>query len=138
MKTIYTFVCDNCDFLLESLQEIKNYKQLKKCPQCKKNKLYRNYSADLVSGSVKLNDGEITVGHLASRNRSRFSNDQKEDLNREHNKHKIQDISEWLPKGMTQTTKPITQPWYRSDKEKEVSKMTTNEERQKYIETGKI
>jgi putative FmdB family regulatory protein len=138
MKIIYTFICSNCQFEFESLQEMKDYKSLKKCPECKQNQLYRNYAADSVSASVKLNDAEITVGHLASRNRSRFSQDKKDHLNKKHNEHNHQDINELLPEGMKQKVKPTERPWYHSDNEEKIAKMTTEEQKRKYIETGEI
>ena len=105
MKTIYTFICDNCNFQLESLQEIANYKSLKKCPECKKNKLYRDYAADSVNVSVRLGNDEIKVGHLADRNTQRLSNDEKNELTKKHNAYKDQDISDKLPEGMSQIKK---------------------------------
>jgi putative FmdB family regulatory protein len=40
---IYDYICENCSFELEIEQSPSKYKILKKCPQCHKLKLNRNY-----------------------------------------------------------------------------------------------
>lgn len=89
---LYTFTCDKekngCGHIFEKVMSVKTYKVPKTCPKCKKkNKVVRDYRADLPQGQVKLSDTEIKVGHLAHRNTERMSNDEKTHLNYQHNKH---------------------------------------------------
>jgi hypothetical protein len=56
------------------------YDKEERCPLCKKGIGQRDYQSDLPAASVKKGDNEITLGHLASRNTERMSDDQKESI----------------------------------------------------------
>ena len=75
---LYEYQCDACNHNFEIVHSIHD-EALLRCPNCDKHKLRRIITGGLYA-SVKKSDNEITVGHLADRNRSRFSNDQKEML----------------------------------------------------------
>ena len=61
---IYDYICDNCEHKLSVHQQIKYFKLLKKCPQCKKNALYRDYSE---SNIYFKDDVPKTLGSLAEK-----------------------------------------------------------------------
>ena len=88
----YTYECDGekggCGNIFSVLQKISKYKPLKKCPECRKHKLRRLFEVDNVSTSVRCSDSEITLGHLAERNSSRMSNDERSSLKKNHNSYK--------------------------------------------------
>jgi hypothetical protein len=67
---------------------MKDYKELVKCPKCKRNTLVRNLQADLPNGSVVKGESELTVGELARRNSERFSEDYKEHLHNKNNAYR--------------------------------------------------
>lgn len=114
MITIYTFQCDNCSYILEKSMEISKYKALKKCPECKKNKMYRRYDLDNISGAVRLANSEIKkLGHLAQRNTERMSQDQIDSIYRKNNayKNKPNSAKKELPSGMSRVEKPENITW---------------------------
>jgi putative FmdB family regulatory protein len=74
----YEYVCDNCSNQFEQYQSIHD-DPLLRCSQCNKHTLRRIISGGIYV-SVKKSDNEIKLGHLADRNRSRLSNDEKEHI----------------------------------------------------------
>jgi putative FmdB family regulatory protein len=135
----YTYECDpeegGCGYLFSVVQSFGEYKQLKRCPECRKHKLIRAYDIDQVNTSVKLGDEQLTLNHLAHRNSSRMSSDQKDALTRKHNKYRENEKGE-LPKGMKRMKKETEKPWYHSSKMADVRNMTETQQ-QNYIRTGK-
>ena len=135
----YSYSCDpqsgGCGYFFTVFQKISEYKQLKRCPECKKHRLARDYSEDGIYTSVKLSDNEITVGHLANRNSSKMSGDEKKELKEKHNKYREERKDELPVKG-TRIKKTKDAPSYRSENYKEVQKMTPTQQRN-YIRTGK-
>jgi len=119
---IYVFKCEECDHELEVEQSIKKpTPNRKKCPECGKNKLERLLFAPHVYN--KPGDDNITLGLLADRNGSRFSDDQKEELDRKSG----------VKKKKKREGKNF---WETSDKNmKKISEMTPAQKK-KYIETG--
>ena len=75
---IYEYVCDYCNSTFEIQQSIHDEAKLR-CENCNQHKLRRIISGGIYT-SVRKSDSELTLGHLADRNRSRFSEDQKEHL----------------------------------------------------------
>lgn len=75
---IYQYICDNCGNQFEVFQSIHD-DPLLRCFDCNQHKLRRVISGGIYH-SVRKSDSELTLGHLADRNRSRFSEDQKEHL----------------------------------------------------------
>jgi putative FmdB family regulatory protein len=74
----YQYICDNCKDEFETYQSI-NDEPLLRCEKCDCHQLRRIISGGIYT-SVRKSDSELTLGHLADRNRSRFSEDQKEHL----------------------------------------------------------
>lgn len=107
----YDMHCSNCDHRFEHSQSIKE-PILKKCPQCEQETL--NVVMGLPRVTVRLGDGEIKLGHLADRNRDRFSEDHKQSIN------------------STYGIKPVKEkPWYWEDSDKtkkEIAAMTPEEQ----------
>lgn len=102
----YPYKCNNCDYKFEVSQSIKEYKELRKCPQCHQLTLKRLFN--IKSGFVKLADSEIkTVGHLAQRNRERMSKDQRDELQRKHNEYKLKPPEHDPPSGMSYVPRKI-------------------------------
>ena len=118
---IYVFKCEECSHELEVEQSIKKpTPNRKKCPKCGKNKLERLLFAPHVYN--KPGDDSISVGLLSDRNAERFSNDQKEALDRKNGVKKKPKKS----KNFWETT---------PDNMKKISEMTPIQKK-KYIETG--
>ena len=90
-----------------------------------------------MSTSVRCSDSEVTLGHLAERNSSRMSNDEKAGLKKGHNSYKEAGKGK-LPDGMSRVKKP-EKPWYKKRGDN-ISKLkdSTPEQQAKYIKTGKI
>jgi putative FmdB family regulatory protein len=86
---LYDYECDACKHTFETYQSIHD-DALLRCPECDKHKLRRIITGGIY-GSVRKGNDEITVGHLADRNRSTFSADKKEMLTekRDLNKGKL-------------------------------------------------
>ena len=106
----YTFICTDCDYVFEIFRTFKDYDEGNvTCDKCSSKKVVRDYQNDAINVgmSVKKADSELTtLGDLADRNRDRFSNDQKAELNKKHNEYKAQPKQKALPKGMTRMKKP--------------------------------
>ena len=132
----YSYVCDpqlgGCGHLFSVVQSLSEYKQLKRCPECKKHKLVREYSEDNVVGTVKGSKGAKTLGHLAELNSSRLSRDEKQRLRKKHNKYR--GGSDKLPVKGERLKKNQEKPWYRTSNN--VMDMTETQQKN-YIRTGK-
>lgn len=61
------YVCDNCSNLLVVQQELHDEHRYKRCPKCKKHKLYQ----DLTGQHTFVYQEPKTIGHLANRNSER-------------------------------------------------------------------
>lgn len=103
----YSFICDTnqkgCGHQFSLFMSMTTYTNKQKCPQCNKQKsVRRDYDIDLptLSQNIKLNDDNITVGHLAKRNSERLSSDEKDHLTEKHNAYKYEEPTKPLPKGM--------------------------------------
>lgn len=130
----YDFECQACGHELEVQQSIKEYKVLKKCPKCKKNKLSRVYIAPYLA----IMKEPETVGHLAYRNTKKMGKyelDEKE-IARKERKQTAQEEMSKLPG--TKVKKKGTTPWWRpgTDKPDKTLSTMTDEQKKKYIATG--
>lgn len=106
----YSYHCNDCDSYFENFFYIKDYIPNPKC-DCGSTNTERNYFQDLTSivSSVKKSDSELkTIGDLANRNRDRMSDDQRNNLHKQHNDYKDEVSSKELPKGMSRIKKPKT------------------------------
>ena len=118
----YVFKCEECDYELEVEQSIKKpTPNRKKCPECGKNKLERLLFAPHVYN--KPGDDKISIGLLSDRNAERFSQDQKEAIDKKN--------------GVKRKKKPSKNNFWETSKEnmKKISVMTPAQKK-KYIETG--
>lgn len=118
----YVFKCEECDHELEVEQGIKKpTPNRKKCPECGENKLEILLFAPHVYN--KPGDDKITLGLLAERNASRFSDEQKKAIDEKNGVKRKQ-------------PQPKKSFWETSDKEmKEIASMS-KEKKKKYIDTG--
>jgi predicted ATP-dependent serine protease len=82
------YVCDACDYSFCVKQELHDDKRLKRCPQCKKHKLYQ----DLTGQHTFIYSEPQTLGHQAARNTERAGKYQLESIQREQklSKEKVQ------------------------------------------------
>lgn len=78
----YQYECKNCQHTFEQYQSIHD-DPLLRCPCCDTHSLFRVITGGLYC-AVRKSDSDITLGHLADRNRSKFSDDQKEHLEIKH------------------------------------------------------
>jgi len=120
MVTRY-YICDECDYHMVAEQKM-DAPLKKKCPECKKHKLYQDLSGQ---HSFVYQDCK-TLGHQASRNTERMSKYELESKRRDHDKAKK------LKK------KPST--WYNSegkDLKKALVGLDTVDKKHKYIMEGK-
>ena len=116
----YDMRCEACDFTFELEKKIADDFP-KKCPECKKNKLYQDYSVPYFA----IRQDPKTLGHLAERNSEKMGKYLLEDK-RAHNKR---------------IKKEGGASWYNPDKKdlpKELSSLNTVEKKQNYIMGGEV
>ena len=66
-----------------------DYNTPQNCPSCDKIKtVRRDYQADQHRVFVYKGDDEIKLGHLASRNSSKYSSDEKSEINKKNNAYR--------------------------------------------------
>lgn len=128
----YTYKCNKCGHTFDIVHSIKE-KALKKCTKCKKLALERVITS--VLGFVKLAHSEIKqLGHYASRNSEKMSDDQKNMLAAKHKTKKRNVLEE---KGF-KVVKPKKEKPLFVDDGVDVEKLAnaTNEQKVNYIEKG--
>jgi len=114
----YTYFCELCMKSFDLFATMNDYKDIQKCPSCKRT-CPRDYDDMLtLSSSVVKSDSELsTIGDLANRNRDKLTIDQKADLDRKHTQYqdnKLKDeLTKELPKGMSRMAKPKYKPKWR-------------------------
>lgn len=116
----YEYKCEACEHQFETKQSIKD-KPLKKCPECKKNALYRLIGNPIVF----IQQDPTTVGHLAARNTENMSKDQREERERLDEQSRIK-----VPKK--------EKPWWKSDNSIDKIASLTPSQKEKYIMEGKL
>lgn len=115
---LHDYECDGCGHFIEDVFHKFDDKPLKKCPECKKNKLRRILSGGL-HGNVKKIE---TIGALA-------------DHNSKKNKNQIQEMEAKKKESEPQVEKP----WYHKHGDatsKEINKMTSRQQI-RYIMEGR-
>ena len=109
----YDIHCHDCDTYYEINQRFED--PIPKCPNCESGNVKRVFSVPRVA--VVKGDDEIKIGHLADRNRDRFSSDQKEYLDVKHKR----------------PHRKVEEPWwqqYNTKSTKEIMKMTPKEQKE--------
>lgn len=131
----YQYECRDCEHQLEQSQNFSD-SPLVSCPNCNKDSLFR-----VVTGGIGFFCQNRTVGIVAEKNSSRFSEDSKHAIESK-NRVKVDKISAKLPDGakIEKLKKPDKKPWYKQGQtvSDEKLKVATPEQQQKYIETGKM
>jgi len=109
----YTFQCDEeyggCGHTFTKYMSIQNYTDKQTCPTCSKRKTIRRKLCDdllSINAGIKKSDDEVTVGHLASRNTERMSDDEKSHLTHKHNEYRYTKPEHDLPDGMSRIGDP--------------------------------
>lgn len=118
---LYDYECQECNYYFEATQSI-HEEPLLRCPKCDKHSLVRIITGGLYA-SVRKGKDEITLGHLADRNRSEFSDDKKEMLDAKSDMDRFK-------------APPTPEGWF-GDPKVNTSNMS-KEQKKKYIETGKV
>lgn len=136
------YICDSCDYAFEVYQELHDEKRLKRCPCCKKHKLYQDLTGQhtFVYGEPK------TIEHQADRNSKemgKYHLQEKTAKDRaEIDKRKLDYMKQ---QGMvsqnTESLKDLNKTWYNPEGKnlkKELSEVTKNKKKaRKYILEGK-
>lgn len=117
----YVYQCENCQRGFEEVQSFHD-EALSSCPSCYTESLRR--VPQLCIGIVRKGDSECTLGSLADRNESRFSDDQKHHI-RKKNNDKI-------------GIKRASEKKKEEDKPLKLSKFKSAEQVNTYVETGKL
>lgn len=113
---LYDYECDDCEHLVENVLQSFNDKPLKKCPKCKKMKLFRLITGGLGS-QIKAHN---TVGSLMDKNHKIHKGKMNENAAKER-----------------ELNPPEKKPWYHgSATNKEINKMTPAQ-KTRYIMEGK-
>jgi len=97
----YSFYCPHCNHSYELYMLMCDYTDNQQCPECGQ-KTQRDYQTDLstTTSSVIKSDNEIKLGHLAERNSSRMSDDEKRALAYKHNEYLFKTPERDLPSGI--------------------------------------
>lgn len=132
----YQFKCDGCGHGFEITESIKTFKPRKKCPQCKKNKLYQVFGVPfaIVNGSDR-----NTLGTLADRNVLKIGRDEiSEREARREEELEQQRLNTPLPEGMSHAKRSADKAWWRKGKKKQNRKLgkMTNKQKADYIFKG--
>lgn len=115
----YEYRCEACQYEFETKQSIKD-KPLKKCPECKKNKLERLISAP----TVFVRQEAKTLGQQADRNTKKMGTYEKEAREKADSDKRIKVKKE--------------KPWWKSEHSTEKIANLSPEAKQRYIMEGKI
>lgn len=99
----YDFYCKSCKEVFEIFRTFAEYREDAECPTCNKVTKIRDYKP--VTTTVIKGNTEVTVGHLAKRNRDTFSADKKHSLLKKHNEYKEVVPEKDLPKGISRIEK---------------------------------
>lgn len=129
---IYQYECDNCGKNFEIQQSIHD-KSLTKCPQCKKNKLYRIIFAPYIINHTEPSN----VVSLAERNTSKMGKYELETKRRKDSvDRRVDTLSQKLPRGAEIVKRKDTKaPWWRPGTDRPID-LKKIKNVKKYIETG--
>lgn len=126
---LYEYECRSCNHRLEELQKVDD-KPLKLCPECKKNTLFR-----VITGGLGFFMSGRTLGIVADKNSSKFSDDFKQHLKTKNRTNKQDNLSGKLPDGAEIVKTPNQgkiNPLHKKLRKADEKQIKT------YIETGKI
>lgn len=135
----YEYNCEKCDYNFEIYQSFKDYKELKKCPRCKKNSLLQVFYP---VHSYSYQEPK-TLGHQAARNTERvFGKYELEDKRKKDAyEKKLMRKKPLIEKGlipedaMEKERKPA---WYGELPKDQTKDIMSNKKRaKKYIQEGK-
>lgn len=82
----YQYICSACEYIHEVKQNPKKFRKLKKCPNCKENKLEQQY----FSPHINFNPEITTVAQQAERNTKNMGKMELEDVRRKDKKSTMQ------------------------------------------------
>lgn len=137
------YTCDNCGHQLMVRQELHDEKRLKKCPQCKKHKLYQ----DLTGQHAYVYGTPTTVIQQADRNVSKSGKYEIEDKRRaakvSHDTPRLERLKKaGLIKESAEELPPPKNPWYNPEGKnlsKELAPVLESKKKiKKYIKDGTI
>ena len=142
MGVLYEYICDKCGCNFEIVQSMKD-DALVECPDCNSPSLRRVFFPPIISVHKSETDPDMTLGHLADRNRSRMSEDEKAAITKVQEKRQGKVKSEKdLPRGMTRIERSpasdspfVDNPLCPATRQ-EIQKMDSKQ-KDKYIKTGK-
>jgi putative FmdB family regulatory protein len=118
---LYDYECSNCKTIFEVRHPMMEEPEMI-CTECWLGTLQK-VILTAPAFTIKLSRSDIKkVGHLASRNKERMSNDEKEHLDRKHGRKKVKQKRRFFDKYNTKTAK-------------EIRKMTPQQQKE-YIEHG--
>lgn len=131
----YEYNCDNCETPYEEYASVSNYKVKKKCPNCKKNTLYRIYGG----GHIGVEGEPKTLGALADRNAKKYGITEDKLLNMEQEKLDRQWKKD-MPKGAPPNLGRLRKQAVSKAEQKKMNKLAkmTPTQQERYIETGNI
>lgn len=135
----YKYICDHCDYTFEQTQSFNNFKELKRCPQCKKNKLYQDLTEQRINvigepttllGQAEYNTKKLGKYELESRRH-------KDEL--ERRKMRRQPLADRGLISQDDVLKESKQPWHGTLSPQESNKvLSTPQNINKYIKEGTI
>lgn len=137
------YICDACGHSMVVRQELHDEKRLKKCPACKKNKLYQ----DLTGQHTFVYSEPKTVGHLADRNSERAGKyeleDKRRELKRSFDKPKLEKLKKaGIVKESAEELPEVKNPWFNPEGKnlsKELKPILDNPKKiKKYIKDGRV
>lgn len=132
MCPVYEYQCDACDHNFDIIQSY-HASAKRKCPECKKWKLYRVIGVPYIS----IQQEPTSIGQLADRNTSAMGQYELQDKRKAQKEADREGDFRELPKGMSRMERKEYQPWWRKDKiDKKLNKLS-KKDKQKYIMTGK-
>jgi putative FmdB family regulatory protein len=128
---IYDYLCDECGHKVEEFQSI-HADALAKCPECDSETFHRVIGVPML---IRVS-GSTTIGALADRNASRFSQEHKDSLLKKQKTRKQRSGKE-MPAGMSRDTSEATPlQWPGETKDTDTVSQMTPEQKKEYIEDG--
>lgn len=117
----YSYACDHCGHKWSIFCHRSEYTDRKKCPSCKKIKpVHRDYEEDGVYAAYSYSLSEArTIGHYADKQSKKLGKNKVEDIIRNQETKRVDNLSEKLPEGMSKMEKPKDPPkWTKNPKKK--------------------
>lgn len=138
----YEYECQDCKYVFEHQQSIKDTTRLKECPKCHKETLERLIG----NGLMVIDKTPKTLGTLAEKNARKMGTYKKEKKQKEieenSNLARKRAVEEGMKlKGLTAVdTSKIKKPWYKKAGSPTTDKLTklTPKQAKDYVEKGKL